>query len=333
MVSTLIVSVLCASGVAGTVSALAPQGPPGGAAVPSGLIEGRVTGSNRKPLQNVRVELLNDVYSPLASVFTDGSGRFRFRASAGTFYVDVEAYGQPYERRREMIEINPISQREVFHLNIELAPMKSPQSRVGVTGVHFVQKVPDQARAEYERGLKLLKEKPDEAYAALRQALQVFPDYYDAMETLGSEYVKAGHLEYAVPILLHAVEVNPSGEMSHYALGVGYYKLNRFAEAAKAFSSALNLNGKSVNTTLYLGLARVKSGNAAEAEPLLKRAYEMGAKNVPDLHLALAKIYIDSGRRADAAKQLDTLLKETPDLKDADKIRALIDKLRSGARQ
>jgi tetratricopeptide (TPR) repeat protein len=309
----------------------APLQPQSGA--PSGIIDGRVTGPNRRPMGNVRVDLLNDVYSPLASSYTDGSGRFQFRVTAGVFHIDVEAQGLPFQRQRQRIEVNPISQRDIFRVDIELVPQKTQSTQTGVTGVHFYQQVPEKARAEYERGTKLLKEKPDEAYAALRQALQIFPDYYDAMEMLGSEYVKASYLDHALPILLRAIEVNPKGEMSHYALGVGYYKLNRFAEAAKEFSSALEVNAKSVNAMLYLGLAQMRVGQVAEAEPILKKAYALGAKNVPDLHLALTTIYIKTDRRGDAADQLELLLRESPDLRDKEKIRALIGNLRKRAQQ
>jgi hypothetical protein len=57
----------------------------------------------------------------------------------------------------------------------------------------------------------------------------------------------------------------------------------------------------------------------------------MGATAVPDLHLALASIYIQAKRNRDAAAQLKLLLKEVPNLRDRDKIKGLIEKLEKGA--
>jgi Tfp pilus assembly protein PilF len=301
---------------------------------PAGIIEGRVTGPNRRPIQNARVELLNDSYSPVSSNYTDGSGRFRFRVSPGVYHIDVEAQGQPLERRRERLEVNPLGQMEIFRVDVQLAAVKSKSDSVqGSGGVRFYQKVPDDARTEYERGVGVLKTNPDEAYAALRKALQLFPDYYQAMETLGSEYVKAGHLEYALPLLTRAVEVNAAGEMSHYALGVLHYKRSSFADSAKEFSRVLELNPNAVNATLYLGLAHTRENKLAEAERMLKKASELGAKNVPDLHLALASIYSKTNRYRQAADELDRLLKENPERSDKEKLRELIQNLRSKAQQ
>jgi tetratricopeptide (TPR) repeat protein len=298
-----------------------------------GVIEGRVTGPNGSPLQNVRVELLSDTYSPLASEYTDGSGRFRFQVTASVYYVDVEAQGQPYKRQRQRVEVNPLSQREVFYVQIQLVPMDDqPERVVGNPGVRFYQKVPDEARAEYERAMKVLKQDHEAGQAGLRKALQIFPDYYDAMEALGGEYVKADYLDYAQPILARAIEVNPSGEMSHYALGVLYFKKNSFGQAADEFSRVLELNPDSVNAMLYLGLARTREGKLDEAEPMLRKAQEKGAKNVPDLHLALASIYSKTNRPAEAAASLERLLKEEPDRPDREKLQGIIKNLREKAK-
>jgi tetratricopeptide (TPR) repeat protein len=309
-------------------------GPVRGAAPQAARIMGRVSDPSGRPVQNVRVTLQNDVYSPLASDYTDASGRFTFSASDGYFNVEIDPVGQPFERHRERFEIRtgPFARGgDVIHLDIKLVPARSAGNKPAAAGVRFAQQVPEPARKEYERGSRIMKDNANEGMAALRKAIELFPDYYDAMELLGTELVKAGTYAEAWPVLHHAVEVNPAGEGSQYALGVLYYRTGKHTDAVQALKAANALNAKSPNTALYLGLALLRSGDPVDAEIYLKRAYQMGATAVPDLHLALASIYIQAKRNRDAAAQLKLLLKEVPNLRDRDKIKGLIEKLEKGA--
>ena len=63
----------------------------------------------------------------------------------------------------------------------------------------FAQEVPEGARKAYEAAVKHL-ERPNEAdqgLAALKQAIDIFPSYYLALERLGAEYVKRQQYELA----------------------------------------------------------------------------------------------------------------------------------------
>jgi tetratricopeptide (TPR) repeat protein len=295
-------------------------------------LEGRILDRNNKPIQNIRVQLLNDGYAPVGrTVYTDSSGRFRFTVDGGAYYVEIEPLDQPYERKRERVELfaSPFSRTgEVFFEDFVLTSRERRDGPDAKPGVRFFQKVPDKAKAELENGKRLLESKPDDAYAAMRKALQIFPDYYDALELLGSEYVKAGYFDYALPILLHAVEVNPDGERSYYALGVLFYQQKYYPNAVKAFRRVLRTSPTSANALIYLGLAQLKSGDSKEAEASLQKAVQAGATNVPDVRLGLAQVYIESKRYSEAVDELQALLRENPDYADRAKVQSLIDSLR-----
>lgn len=315
--------------LSGALVAEAQQPPQGGIA----RIEGRVLGPGNQPIERVRVQLLNDGYSPVGrAIYTDGSGRFRFVVQGGQYYVDIEPAELPYERKQERIDLNPSPYSrtgEVFFVDVVLTPRARKASDTELQGVRFYQNVPQKARSEYERGKLLLKDKPDDAYAAFRSALQIFPDYYEALETLGGEYVKAGYFDYALPILLHAIEVNPDGEGSYYALGVLFFQQGHYKNAAKAFRRVVQSNPRSQNGSIYLGLALLRDNKRDDAEVALKRAVELGATNVADLRLALAQIYIETKRYDEAIAELELLLKENPTMKERQKIVDLVESLRT----
>ncbi|MCC6744144.1 MAG: tetratricopeptide repeat protein [Acidobacteria bacterium] len=300
-------------------------------------IEGRVAGPDHRPVQNVRVQVLNDGYSVIGNFVTDGGGRFSLTVPPGSYYIDVEPIGLPFERQRQRIELDPSpfqANGEMFRIDITLEPLAAGAPRPApANSVVFAQTVPKEAQQEFQRAEKLIKgSKSEEAIAALQHAIELFPEYYLAMETLGTEYVKAEKLMEAHPVLTRALEINPNGAKAHYAIGVLYYKANKQPEAIASFTKALELDPDSQNTVIYLGLAQMRAGQNADAETNLERAYKMGARKVPELHLALASIYMKDNRYQEAITEFERLLSENPGLRDRKKIEELIATLKAKAK-
>ena len=299
-------------------------------------IEGRVLTQTGQPVPDARVSLLNDGYSPLTAVYSDGTGRFKFTVREGAYYIEVDPLEKPFERQRQRVDLDPTpfsKLGELFLIEIVLRSRKgaSVVPQPGAGEVVFYQDVPATAKAEYDRGVGLLGTNSEEACAALRSALKLFPDYYQAMEALGGEYVRSGHLDHALPILLRAIDVNPSGTRSYYALGVLYYQVHHYRNAEKAFNRVLAHDNNNVNATVYGALALLRNGKDTEAELAFKRARDLGARNIPEVFLGLSEIYIDQKRFSEAATELEALLKQDPGRKDRKKIEDLIKSLRSRA--
>src|ERR1043166_4643559 len=125
-------------------------------------------------------------------------------------------------------------------LDFVLAANKTNAAKPGVV---FVQEVPDAARKLYEKGAELLEKssKRQEAFAALKSAIEIFPQYFDALELLGTEQVKDQQYEAAIPVLTKALEVNSKAFSSCFALGVAQYNLKQIQAAIESFRRALLL--------------------------------------------------------------------------------------------
>lgn len=284
----------------------------------------------------LRVSLLNDNYQTLRTAMVDVSGRFSFRGlSHGVYTVKVESTSGEFEEQSQRIELhstNPFggTAEEVFFADFVLLRKKSA-SRPEAPGTVFAQTVPEAARAEYERGLKKVKDnKFEQAIPFLRKALEIFPDYYLALELLGTEYVKADKPSDALPLLTRALELNETGPKSLYALGVAYLKLNQFSDATAWLQKAVAQDGSNVNAHLMLGIASGRIGRLDEAEAALKKAYKLGGEQVADVHLYLAGIYDKQKKYGDAVRELELFLKEGKDLDEA-KVKAMIAKMRAKA--
>jgi tetratricopeptide (TPR) repeat protein len=204
------------------------------------------------------------------------------------------------------------------------------------TGTTFVQEVPERAKKAYERGVSLLDAKDsDGGIAALVEAIEIFPDYYLALERIGAEFVQRKDFDRASIALTRAISINPSGHLSLYALGVTQYNQKKYSDAAEQLRRSYLLAPGSTNAPFvqfYLGLSLIKLDRPADAEAQLRRAYELGGKRIPpDVHLHLAQIYSDSKRYREAADELELFLKEAPTARDAESIRNVIKQLRAKA--
>jgi len=308
-------------------------------------IEGRVLTSDDKALSNVRVFLLNDAYGQRGFTYTDGSGRYQFRnLSAGNYYVQVEPAGTGYERQSVRVEVNPynpsgVGGAETFRVDIVLKPEKPTkktelsEETLGPASVVFVQEVPPAAKEAYEQGaLSLKKDDLKGAEVSLTRAIELFPDYYDALEMLGAMYVKHDYYDAAAPLLNHAVEINRNAWHSFYGLGVSLLELNKRPEGLEALRRAVVLNPKSINASMRLGIELAKEDRFAdEAIKLLTTTTQMAGKRLPDAYLALASLYSKKEQYKEAADALNAYLTALPTTDQRENIKRKIEDLRQKA--
>jgi tetratricopeptide (TPR) repeat protein len=207
---------------------------------------------------------------------------------------------------------------------------KDSGGRTAKPGVVFVQEVPEAARKQFEKASDLLNksDKRQEAFAALQSAIDLFPQYFDALELLGTEQVKDRQYEAAIPALTKALEVNSRTFASSFALGVAQYNVKQIQPAIESFRRAVSINEKSINANLWLGIVLRQTSRPDEAEPYLKRADVLADSKLPDAHWQLALLFNQLKRYKEAADELEMFLKVQPDARDAELIKKLIQRLR-----
>jgi tetratricopeptide (TPR) repeat protein len=298
-------------------------------------ILGSIRDSGGQPVTTIRVTLLGENYQTIGTRFADSAGRFQFRnLGQGIYTIRIEVAGTPYEEESQTIELQSLSPRrsateEPFAVDFRLRRKRSEVSRVA-PGVIFVQEVPDLAREEFKRGQSSLNNgNLESGFSSLRRAIEIFPNYFMALELLGTEYVKRGQFNDALPVLIHATQVNPNAARSLYALGVANLKSNQLQEAINWLLRAEDKNPKNPNVHMMLGIAYGKLSSLVEAERAFKRAYQIGGRtpDVAIVHFYLAGIHDKQGKYADAVRELELFLKEADDVKDQTQIRALIKRL------
>ncbi|HEY6231342.1 MAG TPA: tetratricopeptide repeat protein [Pyrinomonadaceae bacterium] len=293
-------------------------------------ISGNVTDERHNPIPDLQVELLDDVNSVIQRTKTDNSGLFFFRRiTEGIFQVRIQTYQTNYIAQTKRVQLERT--RSFEQVDFVLAT-KPNASGVAAPGEVFVQEIPDAARKQYEAGAALLqKEHQKEGVEALKKALAIFPSYFDALELLGTEYVKQREYEAAIPVLSKGIEVNGRSYQSLYALSVAQHGLKQLPQAIESMRRAIAINGRSVNANLWFGMLLRQTEKLDEAETYLKQANQLAQSKSPDAHWQLALLFNQLKRYSEAADELELFLKIQPDSKDTELIKKLIQRFRQQA--
>jgi tetratricopeptide (TPR) repeat protein len=308
-------------------------------------ITGTVFGEAHRPVPDVYVELTDDFNSTINRSKTDAAGRFAFNGLiSGRYRVKALPYGTGYLEQTQEVVLTSISavpgsgaDRQNIDIVLKLDERFNASPFAVVAGVVFAQDVPEPARRLYLEGVRYLREKKEqEGFENLKKAIEIFPEYYLALDRLGGEYATRGnsdrsYYEAGLVLLTKAVEVNPRGPSSVFGLGWTQYQLGLNSEAIETLTRLTTLAGKSADAYLWLGKALKRASILDRAEKAFKQANALSKGKIADIHWQLAGLYSDQKRYAEAADEFEQFLKAQPKAADAEKIKVLIKQLREKA--
>jgi type IV pilus biogenesis/stability protein PilW len=134
--------------------------------------------------------------------------------------------------------------------------------------------------------LLLLRERPEEAIAMARRALQE-PRYSKpalAYTNIGVAYLKKGAWQQALVELRSALDYQPDLPEAHYNLGLVYMALGQSDKAVRTFREAIRYRPSYVEAHASLGRALLEIGRKDEA----RLAFERVIALAPDSEIAVA---------------------------------------------
>ena len=102
--------------------------------------------------------------------------------------------------------------------------------------------------------------KKDEARKYLQSALDIKPDFVDALFSLSQVEVQAGNLKEAILKTEQIAAISPNNFGIFFQLGLLQYQNNNFNAARAAFERAVGLNNDYANARYFLGLIYDKQG-------------------------------------------------------------------------
>ena len=295
-------------------------------------IEGQVFDPNRRPVENVYVELLSETDSVIQRTKTNSAGRFTFSGGfAGRLTIKVLPFGTGLMEQTQEVEILQTRNRtDTAYIDITLRyDKRGRQSASEKSGVIFVQDIPAAAKKSYEDGMADLAKHQDKGLEELQRAIDTFPNYFDALDSLGKEFMSRKMWEKAYPYLLRAVDINPRSFSTYYSLAYAFYQMKQYPAALEAAKATTLLVPASVDAQLLYGTILRITGSYTEAEKTLLQANSLAKKMNGEVHWQLSLLYNRLNRNQETINELETFLKLVPDSPDKNKIRDLIAKLKS----
>lgn len=300
-------------------------------------------GNSRIPVADIYVELLDDYYSTVKRVKTDGSGRFYFGGlTAGRYKVKVLPYAKSYlEETQDATIINytfgnvRTSDSVYLDFYLRLDKRKLNIEEFGISGVVFAQEVAPEAKKLYKKGVSELENdrETEKGIDTLKKALAITPEYYDALNRIGIEYIVRKKYYEALPHLIKSIEVNQRSFSSYYAIGIAAYNLKEFTQAAEAFKTATIIDSQSIYAQFQYGRALRISGNDKDAETALLKAKSLSKDStIPEIYWQLGLLYNKQNLYEKAADELETYLKVQQDESNKQNVKKLISTLREKAK-
>jgi thioredoxin-like negative regulator of GroEL len=197
----------------------------------------------------------------------------------------------------------------------------------------LINPVPDAAVEFYEAAIEDNRTGNVEAAVEnLKQAIEIAPEFFEALNLLGSAYIEAGRYSEAQVLLTRAYDITDSDPTSLLNLGVLYFRQGQAVEAAAAegpedllagahasyieaidyLEEALRLDPASPRIAFYLGSALYKAGSYDRAEELLVESMRRDSES-DDARLTLINIYVRQQRHPEALEQVEVYLDANPD--------------------
>jgi cytochrome c-type biogenesis protein CcmH/NrfG len=308
------------------------------------VLEGKVISpSGTQPTNPVRVKLTFNGRA-IHETFSDLSGRFSFPGlNRGRYQLTAEGDGLTFETTTVYADVSAFgSSSQSFTQDIQLRPLRpKPTQQLGVVNA-FTQIVPEPAKQAFLQGVKLADEgKTDASIESMRNAIKLFPEYFDAHLQLGNTFLKLEQFNDAIAELDLARQINPNDERCYQSFGLLLMKQKNFAVAVAIFAEASRLNPANPTNAVMRATALIHQAAGSSddrtfllsrAEAAIVQAANLSEKRAKPDSLTLALYHELRGDPDRAAAELESYVQKNPQLKTSEPLQNEIKRLREKAR-
>jgi tetratricopeptide (TPR) repeat protein len=293
------------------------------------VIFGRVRlpdGHPAKARMKVFIEALNGLRR---DVLSDDSGNYEFRGMSGGRYRIYAINPDAPEQYCDPIEADTnraYSNRLQVDINLKLPLHKGKlDANPGIVSVsEATQNVPKPALKAYEQGLKLQKEnKGDQALTAFNQAIDLYPEYFQALTERANLLMGRNQLNEAAADLERALRLNEKYVPALRGLGYCQIQQKQFEAAVSNLERAFVMEPKVPLTLLLLGYANLSLGRNEPAKQCLEEALKLGPESAARAHVYLAEVFANEQKFKEAADSIRRYLTLKPDAADAAGLRKM----------
>lgn len=268
------------------------------------------------------------------SAVTDEDGSFAFNGlPAGHYTITVDG-GKEFDQAVEAVNIDREMSVSSRNMNVPI------HLKLKGTADAFA-KIPKPAKELYSKG-KESAAKGDRKKAAeqLTSAVELHPEFSQALAELGVQYLKLNEPNKAAEPLKKAVSLSPKDSTLRLNYGIALLGIRSYVDAETQLREALKFNPAAPTAHMYLGITllslsrdeKTKAFNPekyAQAQQELETAIASGKDEVAPAHRYLGGIYWGNKDYKRAADEFEIYVRLAPKAADAPKIRDIIKELRS----
>jgi len=248
------------------------------------------------PPREIRFEMAID-NGRVETFFSDSKGKFLLTRLLGLkpdaeYRIKVIGDGSTYDTTTYSFK-----EYGVYYIPIYLNPFSrqsTPPAKL-VDLAEFDANVPAEAKQAYESAIVLFREgQRAEAIRGLEHALEVYPDYFRALNDLGVIYMKMNSLDDATRMFERAAKIAPRVYHPRLNLGIILTRRGKYKEAAALLDSLYRENQSIAEVRIALGDVLIAMNRLDEAEPHLRAALldsRLGREVAGNAHYQLGLLF------------------------------------------
>jgi tetratricopeptide (TPR) repeat protein len=271
-------------------------------------ITGTIQDMNNQRLKDVRVELRDGNGSVVSSTSTDSSGNFEFAMVTSANYIVVATSGM--DQVTEHVQVAGWSNM----VNLRM-PVRTPQDGMaGSSTVSVAQyKISGKARDEFNKARAAMeKNKTEEASKHLARALELSPDYADALTLRGILKMDQKDVAGAVSDVDKAIHADPNCAMAYMVMASALNSQFKYDEAIRSLQHAEPLAPNSWQLHFEMGKSYIGKADYPSALHQFDMAQNMTTSGYPVVSLMRGYTLLKMKQYPQAADALQAYLQKDP---------------------
>ena len=284
-------------------------------------ISGTVQDTQNNSLKDVRVELSDSNGALVASAYTNVSGRFEFNRISPGIYTVVATSG--LQQASERVDASNFSNT----VNVRIQGVGKPTDGVEGNSISIAQyRVPAKAREAYRKAHEAVeKGKMDDAHKHLAKALELCPNYAEALTLRGVLALNQQDSQAAIADLDKAIQADGNYGMAYMVMGSALNMQGKFDEAIRSLQHGQSLAPNYWQGYFELGKAYIGKADYPSALRQFDRAQSLAPADYPLISLLRAHALLAMKQFPEAMAALQAYLQKDPQGPNSDQARKMLE--------
>ena len=271
-------------------------------------ISGTVQDAQNNGLKDVRVELSDANGAVVASTYTGVTGHFEFSRLSPGIYSVVATSG--LQQSSERVDASNFSNT----VNVRMQGVSKPTDGVEGNSISIAQyRVPAKAREAYRKAHEALeKGKMDDAHKHLAKALELCPNYAEALTLRGVLALNQQDSQAAIADLDKAIQADGNYSLAYLVMGSALNMQSKFDEAIRSLQRGQSLAPNYWQGYFEMGKSYIGKANYPDALRQLERAQSLAPADYPLISLLRAHALLAMKQFPEAMTALQAFLQKDP---------------------